>query len=110
MFRSQGAQRLEELINTVERKVSPLMNEFLIADYTEQEITAALNGIGDIKAPDPDGMPAIFFKKILGANWAPSKEQGSPCSKWPNHTNVKETKCLNQLVYTMCSTKSYQKY
>jgi hypothetical protein len=30
--------------------------------------------IGDIKAPGPHGMPAIFFKKKLGANWAPSKE------------------------------------
>jgi hypothetical protein len=34
-------------------------------EYIEEEINTALNSIGDLKAPGPDGMPAIFFKK----NW-----------------------------------------
>jgi hypothetical protein len=50
----------------IERRVSPAMNQALLADYTDEEITSALHGIGDLKAPDPDGMPAIFFQKILG--------------------------------------------
>jgi hypothetical protein len=40
------------------------MNQALLADYTDEEITSALHGIGDLKAPGPDGMPAIFFKKF----------------------------------------------
>jgi hypothetical protein len=40
------------------------MNQALLADYTDEEITSALHGIGDLKAPCPDGMPAIFFKKF----------------------------------------------
>jgi hypothetical protein len=35
--------RLEELISTVECKVSLAMNELLLAEYTEEEVTTALN-------------------------------------------------------------------
>jgi hypothetical protein len=64
LFQSQGVQRLDEIMNAVQRKVSPTMNDSLLAAYTEEEITTVLNGIGDLKAPSPDGMPAIFFKKL----------------------------------------------
>jgi hypothetical protein len=37
------------------------MNASLRADYTTDEIKEALDSIGDLKAPGPDGMPAIFF-------------------------------------------------
>jgi hypothetical protein len=40
------------------------MNETLLSEYREEEVLTALNGIGDLKAPGPDGMPAIFFKKF----------------------------------------------
>ena len=33
--------------------------------YTEEEVTKALFSIGDLKAPRPDGLHAIFYKKIL---------------------------------------------
>jgi hypothetical protein len=42
------------------------MNASLRADYTTDEIKEALDSIGDLKAPGPDGMPAIFFKKNWG--------------------------------------------
>jgi hypothetical protein len=53
---------LDEIMSVVQKKVSPMMNESLLAEYTEDEITVALDGIGDLKAPGPDGMPTIFFK------------------------------------------------
>jgi hypothetical protein len=109
LFHFQGPQRLEELINTVERNVSPQMNEFLIADFTEEEVNAALNGIGDIKAPGPDGMPAIFFKKYWELIGSRVKNEvlyvlngGAMPDGW-NNTNVvlipkvKEPKCLKDL-------------
>lgn len=45
------------------------MNEALLAPYTAEEVKNALFSIGDLKAPGPDGLHAIFYKKfwpILG--------------------------------------------
>jgi hypothetical protein len=39
------------------------MNTALTKEFTSEEVKAALENIGDLKAPRPDGMPAIFFKK-----------------------------------------------
>jgi len=39
------------------------MNNLLIVEYTTDEIKQAFEAIGDLKAPGPDRMPAIFFKK-----------------------------------------------
>uniref|UniRef100_A0A0A9E3E3 Reverse transcriptase domain-containing protein n=1 Tax=Arundo donax TaxID=35708 RepID=A0A0A9E3E3_ARUDO len=70
MFTSQGAARVQEIIEKVNARVTPDMNDSLNAPYNDDEIDAALQGIGDLKAPGPDGMPAIFFKRfwdIVGA-------------------------------------------
>uniref|UniRef100_A0A453CB70 Reverse transcriptase domain-containing protein n=1 Tax=Aegilops tauschii subsp. strangulata TaxID=200361 RepID=A0A453CB70_AEGTS len=39
------------------------MNAVLEAEYTRAEVKAALDHIGDLKAPGPDGMPVIVFKR-----------------------------------------------
>jgi hypothetical protein len=44
--------------------VTPKMNASLRSEYTTSEIKEALDGISDLKAPGPDGMPTIFFKKF----------------------------------------------
>jgi hypothetical protein len=70
---------------------------------------SALNGIGDLKALGPDGMPAIFFKKFweLIGNRVKSEVlqvlNGSVMPEGWNDTNVvlipkvKEPKCLKEL-------------
>lgn len=40
------------------------MNELLLAPFTREELKLALDAIGDLKAPGPDGMPALFYKKF----------------------------------------------
>lgn len=40
------------------------MNDFFLAPFGEEEVSVALNSIGDLKAPEPDGMPSIFYKRF----------------------------------------------
>jgi hypothetical protein len=40
------------------------MNSFLRKSFTVDEIKLALGSLGDLKAPGPDGMPAIFFNRF----------------------------------------------
>jgi hypothetical protein len=53
----------EEVISKVKPCVTTEMNEALCAPYTREEVKKALFNIGDLKAPGPDGLHAIFFKK-----------------------------------------------
>lgn len=39
------------------------MNNILCTEFSEDEVKAALDAIGDLKAPDPDGMPSLFYKR-----------------------------------------------
>jgi hypothetical protein len=43
--------------------VTEEMDNSLLREFTEEEVCEALDSIGDLKAPGPDGMPAIFYKK-----------------------------------------------
>jgi hypothetical protein len=51
------------------------MNEMLLAPFTGGEVLVALESIGDLKAPGPDGMPAKFYKRFwpLLGNWVKAK-------------------------------------
>lgn len=64
LFQSQGVNRLDDIMNSVQRRVSLAMNIKLMAAYTEDEVDKALNAIGDLKAPGLDEMSATFFKKF----------------------------------------------
>uniref|UniRef100_A0A453H898 Reverse transcriptase domain-containing protein n=1 Tax=Aegilops tauschii subsp. strangulata TaxID=200361 RepID=A0A453H898_AEGTS len=39
------------------------MNAVLEAEFTPEEVKAAFDNIGDLKAPGPDGMPSVVFKR-----------------------------------------------
>jgi hypothetical protein len=63
LFSAQGGDRIAELLAVVQPCVTPVMNECLIAEFTAMEVKAALDHIGGLKAPGPDGMPSLFYKK-----------------------------------------------
>jgi len=64
LFRSSGlAGRTQHLLDVVEPLVTGEMNEQLCKPFSVDEVEKALNSIGDLKAPGPDGLPAIFYKK-----------------------------------------------
>lgn len=64
LFTSEVAIPDEEVLNKVRPRVTNYMNESLLAPYTAEEVKSALFSIGDIKAPGPDGLHAIFYKKF----------------------------------------------
>lgn len=64
IFSSMAGKDNEEILHVVQPRVTKEMNDILCAEYTEEEVKRALDNIGDLKAPGPDGMPAIFFKRF----------------------------------------------
>ncbi|XP_045083714.1 uncharacterized protein [Aegilops tauschii subsp. strangulata] len=63
LFTSVQGDRLPELIDKVQPRVTPAMRAVLEAEFTREEVKAALDHIGDLKAPGPDGMPSIVYKR-----------------------------------------------
>lgn len=63
LFESNAGNRVEELLHYVPVRVTQEMNQHLMGEYTDQEIKEALESIGDLKAPGPDGMLALFYKR-----------------------------------------------
>lgn len=66
LFQSNGGSRYDELLCSVPNRVSRTMNDELLEEYTEEEVKQALDSMGDLKAPRPDGMLALFYKKYWG--------------------------------------------
>jgi hypothetical protein len=63
LFTSSGGDRIEDLIQKVIPRVTENMNMHLMAEFTCNEIKAALDDIGNLKAPGPDGMQSIVYKR-----------------------------------------------
>lgn len=64
LFRSSAGTRFDELLSQVQPKVMPMMNDFLLREFSGEEVKSALDSMGDLKAPGADGMPALFYKKF----------------------------------------------
>lgn len=63
LFRSSNALgAADQLLNAVAPRVTTEMNELLCSAFTREEVKDAVDSIGDLKAPGPDGMPSIFYK------------------------------------------------
>jgi len=64
LFTSNVNGDAQQLLCVVQTRVMLEMNEHLMADFTEEEIKGALDSIGDLKAPGPDGMVHVFYKRF----------------------------------------------
>jgi hypothetical protein len=51
-------------IDKVKSRVDSTMNAALMAPYTREEVKKGLFNIGDLKAPGPDGLHAVFYKRF----------------------------------------------
>lgn len=64
LFTSEVNQLDPMVLSLVKRKVTNEMNNALLAPYTAEEVRKALFDIGDLKAPGPDGLHDIFYKRF----------------------------------------------
>lgn len=61
LFSSHGEGEQETVLNLVDRKVTPEMNESLTRPFVAEEVKATLNQMHPTKSPGPDGMPGSFY-------------------------------------------------
>jgi hypothetical protein len=66
LFSSSGNHDTHRLLDNVNAKVTAEMNEALMKEFTRVEVMEALKAIGNLKAPGPDGLPALFYKEFWG--------------------------------------------
>jgi hypothetical protein len=64
VFTSEVNDIDDEVLVDINQKVTSEMNQFLLAPFSREEVKKALFSIGDLKAPGPDGLHAIFFKRF----------------------------------------------
>jgi hypothetical protein len=65
MFSTENNIVQPDFLEKIIPKVTQQMNEDLIAPFTGEDVKNAAFSIGDLKAPGPDGLHALFYKKIL---------------------------------------------
>jgi len=64
LFTREVLEIEDGILTDVDRKVSAEMNQLLLATFTREEVKKALFRIGDLKAPGPDGLHVVFFKRF----------------------------------------------
>lgn len=64
IFRSNINGDPSQLLAAVPSRVTGEMNDALLKEFTVEEVKRALDAIGDMKAPGPDGLPSIFYKQM----------------------------------------------
>lgn len=64
LFSSEVQSPDLNVLSRVHPRVTQEMNTALLATYTAEEVRKALFDIGDFKAPGPDGLHSVFYKRF----------------------------------------------
>ena len=71
MFQSTNTFGLDQILQSIEPKVTPHMNEDLTRPFTAIEVEQALKQMKSLTAPGPDNMTPLFYKSywnIVGSD------------------------------------------
>lgn len=63
VYKTEGTSKIDECLLHVPRLITQEMNDSLLAPVTDSEIKRAVDGLGALKAPGPDGYNGMFFQK-----------------------------------------------
>ncbi|KAL0448460.1 UNVERIFIED_CONTAM: hypothetical protein Slati_1403100 [Sesamum latifolium] len=58
-------EAMEKVLDCLDYRVTPAMNEALLQPFTLEEIVHALKQMEPLKSPGPDDMSPVFYQKIL---------------------------------------------
>ena len=61
IFTSDCPTNFDASIDAIEECITPEMNKELLKEFKPEEVRRELNKMHLTKAPDPDGMPPLFF-------------------------------------------------
>jgi hypothetical protein len=64
LFNSEVHETDPAVLEKIMPRISQDMNEKLLAPFSPEEVKKAAFSIGDFKAPGPDGLHAVFYKKF----------------------------------------------
>jgi hypothetical protein len=64
LFLSEVQDTDPAFLEKITPKVTNLMNERLISPFSAEDIKKAIFSMGDFKAPGPNGVHVVFYKKI----------------------------------------------
>jgi hypothetical protein len=64
LYRADSKVNPQQLVHLFQPVITEEMNDNLCKEFLNEEIGDALFQMGMLKAPDPDGFPAIFSKKL----------------------------------------------
>ena len=62
LFTSSGPTDFEEILDALQHKVTPRMNQVLVRGFTKVEVKNAIKQMYLLKSPGPDGMPSLFYQ------------------------------------------------
>lgn len=71
LFTSVGPRDMTQSVNAIPKRVSAQCNNAIEDEPSEMEIKEAIDSLGELKAPGPDGLNGLFYKQ----HWTTIKEE-----------------------------------